>query len=208
MPELIERGHVYIAQPPLYKLTSGKKETYVKDDEELHRMLLDLALEDAELVPKHDTDKPLSGTVLRGICSDYFVVETAIERMARRYQAEVLWALSGQPQFEISAFSQPSQRDAFAQVLSEVLNVDVKTGGAAYRVSWDDQTEGVALVVDSERHGRYRQSRFLKDFFESTEYTSLTALGHRLRSEVGEAITVKRGQREKKWRPLQRRCHG
>jgi DNA gyrase subunit B len=196
MPELIERGHVYIAQPPLYKLTSGKKETYVKDDDELHRMLLDLALEDAELVPKHDTDKPLSGTVLRGICSDYFVVETAIERMARRYQAEVLWALSGQPQFEISAVSQPSQRDAFAQVLSGVLNVDANTGGAAYRVSWDDQTEGVALVVDSERHGRYRQSRFLKDFFESTEYTSLTALGHRLRSEVGEAVTVKRGQRE------------
>ena len=196
MPELIERGHVYIAQPPLYKLTSGKKETYVKDDDELHRMLLDLALEDAELVPKHDTAKPLSGTVLRGICSDYFVVETAIQRMARRYQAEVLWALSGQPQFEISAVSQPSQRDAFAQVLSEVLNVDANTGGAAYRVSWDDQTEGVALVVDSERHGRYRQSRFLKDFFESTEYTSLTALGHRLRSEVGEAVTVKRGQRE------------
>ena len=196
MPELIERGHVYIAQPPLYKLTSGKKETYVKDDDELHRMLLDLALEDAELVPKHDTAKPLSGTVLRGICSDYFVVETAIERMARRYQAEVLWALSGQPQFEISAVSHPSKRDAFAQVLSEVLNVDVNTGGSAYRVSWDVQTEGEALVVESERHGRYRQSRFLKDFFESTEYTSLTALGHRLRSEVGDAITVKRGQRE------------
>jgi DNA gyrase subunit B len=196
MPELIERGHVYIAQPPLYKLTSGKKETYVKDDDELHRMLLDMALEDAELMPGHDTARSLSGNVLRGICSDFFAVETAIQRMARRYQAEVLWALSGQPQFEISAVSQASQRDAFAQVLSEVLNVEANTGGAAYRVGWDDQTEGVALVVDSERHGRYQQSRFLKDFFESTEYTSLTALGQRLRSEVGEAITVKRGQRE------------
>ena len=196
MPELIERGHVYIAQPPLYKLTSGKKETYVKDDDELHRMLLDMALEDAELMPGHDTARSLSGNVLRGICSDFFAVETAIQRMARRYQAEVLWALSGQPQFEISAVSQASERDAFAQVLSEVLNVEANTGGAAYRVGWDDQTEGVALVVDSERHGRYQQSRFLKDFFESTEYTSLTALGQRLRSEVGEAITVKRGQRE------------
>ena len=196
MPELIERGHVYIAQPPLYKLTSGKKETYVKDDDELHRMLLDLALEDAELVPEHDTARSLSGNVLRGICSDFFAVETAIQRMARRYQAEVLWALSGQPQFEISAVSQASQRDAFAQVLSEVLNVEANTGGTTYRVGWDDQTEGVALVVDSERHGRYQQSRFLKDFFESTEYTSLTALGQRLRSEVGEVITVKRGQRQ------------
>ena len=196
MPELIERGHVYIAQPPLYKLTSGKKETYVKDDDELHRMLLDLALDDAELVPGHATARSLSGNVLRGICSDFFAVETAIQRMARRYQAEVLWALSGQPQFEISAVSQASQRDAFAQVLSEVLNVEANTGGTTYRVGWDDQTEGVALVVDSERHGRYQQSRFLKDFFESTEYTSLTALGQRLRSEVGEVITVKRGQRE------------
>ena len=196
MPELIERGHVYIAQPPLYKLTSGKKETYVKDDDELNKLLLDLALADAQIVPAHNPDAPLTGSVLRGICSDYFAVETAIHRMARRYQTEVLWALLGQAPLDVTDMTDASRREVFGQALSEVLNVDASAGGATYRVAWDDQDDGPALVVDSERHGRYRQSRFPREFFESTEYASLTALGHRLETEVGNAMTVKRGQRE------------
>ena len=196
MPELIERGHVYIAQPPLYKLTSGKKETYVKDDDELNKLLLDLALADAHIVPVHNSDAPLTGSVLRGICSDYFVVETAIHRMARRYQTEVLWALSGQAPLDVTDMTDASRREAFAQTLSEVLNAEAGAGGATYRVAWDDQDDGPTLIVDSERHGRYRQSRFPREFFESTEYASLTALGHRLETEVGNAMTVKRGQRE------------
>jgi len=196
MPELIERGHVYIAQPPLYKLTSGKKETYVKDDDELNKLLLDLALADAQIVPAHNSDAPLTGSVLRGMCSDYFAVETAIHRMARRYQTEVLWALSGQAPLAVTDMTDASRRDAFGQTLSEVLNVEAGAGGATYRVAWDDQDDGPTLVVDSERHGRYRQSRFPWEFFESTEYASLTTLGHRLETEVGNAMTVKRGQRE------------
>jgi len=196
MPELIERGHVYIAQPPLYKLTSGKKETYVKDDDELNKLLLDLALADAQIVPAHNPDAPLTGSVLRGICSDYFAVEIAIHRMARRYQAEVLWALLGQAPLDVTDMTDASRREVFGQALSEVLNVDASAGGATYRVAWDDQDDGPTLVVDSERHGRYRQSRFPREFFESTEYASLTALGHRLKTEVGNAMTVKRGQRE------------
>ena len=81
-------------------------------------------------------------------------------------------------------------------MLSEVLNAEAGAGGATYRVAWDDQDDGPTLIVDSERHGRYRQSRFPREFFESTEYASLTALGHRLETEVGNAMTVKRGQRE------------
>ena len=196
MPELIERGHVYIAQPPLYKLTSGKKETYVKDDDELHKLLLDLALEDAEIVPEHNPDAPLTGSVLRGICSDYFAVETAIQRMARRYQPEVLWALSGTASLEFTGTTNSSELETFSQTLSEVLNVHASTGGATYRVSWENQEDGATLVVDSERHGRYHQSRFSWEFFESTEYASLMALGRRLETEIGSALTAKRGQRE------------
>ena len=196
MPELIERGHVYIAQPPLYKLTSGKKETYVKDDDELHKLLLDLALEDAEIVPGHNPDSPLAGIVLRGICSDYFAVEAAIHRMARRYQPEVLWALSGMAPLDLTEMKNPTEFETFGQTLSDALNVHANTGGATYRVAWDDQEDSSTLIVDSERHGRYRQSRFAAEFFGSTEYASLTSLGQRLETEIGKALTVKRGQRE------------
>ena len=196
MPELIERGHVYIAQPPLYKLTSGKKEIYVKDDDELHKLLLDLALEDAQIVPDHNPDSPLTGSVLRGICSDYFAVETAIQRMARRYQPEVLWTLSGMASLDLPEITNPAELETFGETLSEALNVQANTGGATYRVAWDDQEDGATLVVDSERHGRYRQSRFPAEFFGSTEYASLMSLGQRLETEIGKALTVKRGQRE------------
>ena len=63
-------------------------------------------------------------------------------------------------------------------------------------MAWDDQEDGSTLIVDSERHGRYRQSRFAAEFFGSTEYASLTSLGQRLETEIGKALTVKRGQRE------------
>ena len=197
MPELIERGHVYIAQPPLYKLTSGKKETYVKDDDELQKILLDMALDGAEVVPAGNPAASLSGSVLRAICSEYFAVESAINRLSRRYQSEVLWALAKLPALKPVDLSSEAACDDLSQQLSAALNTDAGAGGGAtYRVVWERGDAEIALVVDCERHGRYRQSRFPQEFFGSTEYESLAALGARLRSEVGETPLVKRGQRE------------
>jgi DNA gyrase subunit B len=196
MPELIERGHVYIAQPPLYKVTTGKKEAYVKDDEELRRMLLDLALDGAVVTPANGEGDALSGTVLRGLCTEYFSVEAAINRMGRRYQTSVLWALSHQPRLSATELTDLAARSTFGEVLSGALNTNEGSGGGpSYRVSWDEDGPVAALVVDSERHGRYRQSRFGLEFFESTEYESLTALGERLRNSIGAAPQVGRGQR-------------
>ena len=196
MPELIERGHVYIAQPPLYKVTTGKKEAYVKDDEELRRMLLDLALDGAVVTPANGEGDALSGTVLRGLCTEYFSVEAAINRMGRRYQTSVLWALSHQPRLSATELTDLAARSTFGEVLSGALNTNEGSGGGpSYRVSWDEDGPVAALVVDSERHGRYRQSRFGLEFFESTEYESLTALGERLRNSIGAAPQVERGQR-------------
>ena len=197
MPELIERGHVYIAQPPLYKLTSGKKETYVKDDEELQKLLLDAALDGAELVPDGGSAESISGSALRGVCSEYFAVESAIARLSRRYQAEVLWALAALPHLGIEGIADEAPRNALSEALGKALNVHAGAGGGAFfRVAWEVDGPEMALVVDSERHGRYRQSRFPREFFDSTEYASLTNLGHRLQHDVGPAPTIKRGQRE------------
>ncbi|NBT28457.1 MAG: DNA topoisomerase (ATP-hydrolyzing) subunit B [Gammaproteobacteria bacterium] len=197
MPELIERGHVYIAQPPLYKLTSGKKETYVKDDEELQKLLLDAALDGAELVPAADGAVTISGAALRGLCSDYFAVEAAISRLSRRYQTEVLWALATLPHLSRDGLNEEAARSKLSDALGAVLNTNAGAGGGAnFRVTWELDGPDPALVVDSERHGRYRQSRFPPEFFDSTEYASLTSFGLRLKNEIGSAPTIKRGQRE------------
>jgi DNA gyrase subunit B len=198
MPELIERGHVFIAQPPLYKLTSGKKETYIKDDDELNRLLLDLALEGAELKPSDNDSAGFSGAGLRALCSEYFAVESAIRRLSRRYQAEVLWEMTELPFLESDSILQAEDRDQFAERLGTRLNSESGAkGGASYRVIWEEDDSSWSLVVDSDQHGRYRQSRFSSDFFGTTEYKSLTGLGHRLISEVGQAPMIRRGQKEK-----------
>jgi DNA gyrase subunit B len=197
MPELIERGHVYIAQPPLYKVTAGKKATYVKDDEELRRILLDLALDSAVLTPGDGKGASLEGAPLRALCTEYFSVESAITRMSRRYQTEVLWELARQKRFHGADLVTQEKRESLAGTLAEALNTGGRSsGGPTYRASWDLEGATAALVVDSERHGRYRQSRFTGEFFESTEYESLSALGERLRVNVGSAPKVRRGQRE------------
>jgi DNA gyrase subunit B len=116
--------------------------------------------------------------------------------MGRRYQTSVLWALSHQPRLSATELTDLAARSTFGEVLSGALNTNEGSGGGpSYRVSWDEDGPVAALVVDSERHGRYRQSRFGLEFFESTEYESLTALGERLRNSIGAAPQVERGQR-------------
>src|SRR5690242_10912246 len=92
MPTLIERGHVYIAQPPLYKLKRGKTEHYVKDDGELNSLLLTSATADAALYAEAGA-APIQGTTLETLALHYTEANLIIQRWGRRYDAEVLRTL-------------------------------------------------------------------------------------------------------------------
>ena len=97
MPELFERGHIYIAQPPLYKVKHGKSERYIKDEHELKEHLLKLALDDAELFP--GTDAPaLSQDTLAQVAKQYFLAEAVIDRLSRLIDPAVLQALLVNPE--------------------------------------------------------------------------------------------------------------
>ena len=102
MPELIERGHIYIAQPPLYKIKHGKQERYIKDDHELKQYLLGLALADAELHTQEDKP-PLTGETLEKIANEYLLAEAVIERMSRLIDSEVMHALFRHPDMDLSS---------------------------------------------------------------------------------------------------------
>ena len=96
MQELIERGHIYIAQPPLYKIKRGKQEVYVKDDAELNNYLLNAALDNANLHVTKDAPA-LSGAALETLAKDHIAVEAIIARLASRYDEAVLRTISGMP---------------------------------------------------------------------------------------------------------------
>ena len=198
MPELLERGHVFIAQPPLYKVSLRKKETYLKDDDEMNRYLLGLALEGAKLQRREEPSVALAGPELKALCTEYFAIRSAINRLARRYQAEVLWALSALA--PLGQTGQPTEQDQaeFAQLLSARLSGTVSQGGPQYRVYFDnaDDAGQWSLVVESEHHGQYRQTRLPAEFFDTQEYGSMIALGQRLDALVGSQPTVVRGDKQ------------
>ena len=101
MPQLIERGHIYIAQPPLYKLKKGKTEHYLKDEAELNAMLLKQALEDAELYGD-PAQPPMTGSALETLARRWMEVAAILRRSSRRYDQRVLEQLLYMPEVTLA----------------------------------------------------------------------------------------------------------
>src|SRR5690606_11958561 len=90
LPELIERGYIYIAQPPLYKIKKGKQENYLKDDAALEEYLTNIALEKAALLPDGESSAPIVGERLEALIQEYRTVMKAIQRQSRVFPEAIL----------------------------------------------------------------------------------------------------------------------
>ena len=193
MSELLERGHIYIAQPPLYKASQGKKEFYIKDDQELQEHLLQLALKGAEIV--YGTKKEsLSGEELASLCREYLSVEAAIERLARRYHPAMLWSLVFLPPVKTETINLKSLQQ-FAKKLQKHLQ-DHHNGVVHYeaRAEKSPTHEEPVVLVTKTLHGTTIETELNATFFASNEYQSMCLLGEKLGLiEKGE-LTVKRGE--------------
>ena len=143
MPELFERGHIYIAQPPLYKVKHGKSERYIKDEHELKEHLLKLALADAELFPAADA-AALSKETLEQVAKQYFLAEAVIDRMSRLIDAAVLQALLANPEINL-ADEQNAARSA--QRLTAALSAE----DIRIEPGYDEKTERHLLVINHNR---------------------------------------------------------
>src|SRR5690606_38383208 len=128
MPDLVERGHIYIAQPPLYKAKHGKEERYLKDDHELKEYLLRLALKDAELHP--GGHRPvLAGEALEEVARAYILAEAVIDRLSKRIDPTVLWALLKAPEISLA---DAASAEAAARTLTELCSGTGLTIEATY----------------------------------------------------------------------------
>jgi DNA gyrase subunit B len=195
MPELIRRGHVYIAQPPLYKLKSGKKERYIKDDGELQEYLLECALEDAAI--RLASASELKGGELAALCRSYFEVEQHIRRLSRRYDGRVLHALFYLPALDAALLMDKAATGQYAAALQQQL-VQQRDGGATYTVAvgFDARHNLHDLVITRTEHGTVTTSRVDNEFAGSAEYAALLALGKRLRELFAAEATVQRGDKQ------------
>jgi DNA gyrase subunit B len=186
MYTLIERGHIYIAQPPLYKVKAGKQETYVKDDQELNQWLIGAALDGARLVAG---DAEVPRETLAAAVRDYAAVADLIERLARRYDAHVLTTLARLAPVPTEA----AELERWGERFAAELNGEGLRG--RFEVAARMGTEAPLLKVDHRIHGNTQTFNFNTDFFTAPEYARIAQLRDRVRSLVADGAEVRRGER-------------
>jgi DNA gyrase subunit B len=194
MRELIERGHVYIAQPPLYKLKRGKQEHYVKDDAELNALLLTSATADAVLYPRAGA-APIEGQPLEELARHYMEANSIIQRWGKRYDSHALRAIMSLPEMTAEDFEDAEKRRRWSADLEAQLRV-LNGNGPKYRVHSQPAAEGAdaSVLVTREHHGTISTKIIHAGFFKSPEYRRLSAIGTELKDLIGPGATVERGK--------------
>jgi DNA gyrase subunit B len=194
MLQLVERGHIFIAQPPLYKVKRGKQEHYVKDDAELEALLLNTALENAAL-HVNASAPPLSGPALELLARKYVGVRAIIKRWSRRYDDRLLEQLIYMPEVTPASFAQRDWLRDWAQELDRRLNA-VNDGTRTFRVELRSTADPQAarIIVHKTEHGTPSDKFLPREFFESAEYQHIADLARTLVGLIGEGAYVTRGE--------------
>jgi len=194
MPDLIERGHVYIAQPPLYKVKRGKAERYLKDDPELDRYLMEMALEGARLYLTEDGEA-LSDERLHGMARDYLTVTGIIKRLSRRIFPEALEAMVSMPLLDAEHLATAAQAAPWVAELQTRLNASAGPQ-ESYQASVEDRDEdGFVVHLRAEAHGVESGRVIGREFFRSAEYRNLVRLGFEINQVPGTGARVERGEK-------------
>ncbi len=197
MPELIENGYIYIAQPPLYKIKKGKQERYVKDDPELNTYLLQTALDGAEL-HVNDTAPPLSGEALEQLARQHMLVNDTIQRLYRRYPEIALEKMITMPGLNDELLLDNGSMAQWFADLQQRLESD-KDSAKRFRFHFksDENESGSWRVTVTEiRHGISSDYQITRDFFETGEYKVIRTLGEQLEGLLEEGAYIKRGDKQ------------
>ena len=195
MRELVDRGHIFIAQPPLYKIAKGKQHQYLKDDEALDQFLTQSALESASIVVNPEAPA-ISGSGLEQLVNDYRAVAVTINRLSRLYSEIVLWEMVYGLSLTLEQMKEESAVNVFCEQLSERLLL-VATKGSRYSVvvRKDQERQLYFPVVKLLSHGVESETEYHHEFFSSGEYRSLIALGETLNSLIEEDGYFQRGEK-------------
>ncbi len=195
MPILFERGHIYIAQPPLYKIKKGKQEQYLKDDEALENYLLQGAL-DGTSFHVNEEAPPLSGASLETLVNEYRTVDKLINRLAMLYPTHMLKQMLYMPCLRKEQLKDPEAVRLWTHQLCDLLS-EQNVGNERYLPQIVEDREHSLFLpeVNHLLHGVENYHRFSEDFFASRDYLAITTLGDKLGSLLEEGAYIKRGER-------------
>ncbi len=192
MHELVERGHIYIAQPPLYKIKKGKQEQYVKDDDELNERLLQLALEDAGLFV--DESAPaIKGEALEKLANEFLVINNIIKRLSRRFDQDILEAML----FTSARTQELKDSSAFDWLNAAVEMANEKFNGTRNYKAQLKELEGDdwSIQITRRMHGVDTEFFFNNDFFASPENSLLFKLNQKLDGLLNDKSYIQRSDR-------------
>lgn len=195
MPELVERGHIYIAQPPLYKVKRGKQEQYVKDDNALESYLIQLALDSSQLHLAANLP-PISGEALESLLQQYNSARQIINRLARRYDHDVLSSLLFEP---MQASSEELSADGyFAWVESAIKRLNATMNGERlYKVAFRKEDDKQwAVDVSRRQHGLDHVLVMDQGLFATPELKLLMRVNQELDGLLAEGAYIQRGERK------------
>ena len=188
MPELVERGHIYIAQPPLYKAKQGREDVYLKDDHELKQHLLRVALKGAELVPGEGRPA-LSAESLGDVAREYLLAEAVIERLARLVDPAALRAILNGVRLDLSSES-TARRSAIA------LQAAIDDPEVVVEARYDATNEVHRIIVVRTHHGTPHATAIDADFLASGDAEQIRHAAEVLRDLMHPGAVVKRGEKQ------------
>jgi len=187
MPELVERGHIYIAQPPLYKVKHGRQEQYLKDGSELDAYLLRVALDGASVEP--GAGKPaISGSALEELARQYLLANSVSERLSNWMDVEALRAIADGLVLDLDT---PAAAEASALALQQALH------DAEVAAEFDARTDKHLLRISRRHHGNIKSSVITQDFVHGADYEALARAGVTFNGLLGGDALVKRGEGER-----------
>jgi DNA gyrase subunit B len=196
LPMLVERGHIYIAQPPLYKVKVGKEEQYLKDGPALDAFLLKVALKDASLQTGGANSTTLSGDTLGELARKHQVAEAVIARLRNFMDAEALRAIADGVALDLDT---TPAAEASAVALQAKLR-ELNTTGIPAEVSneFDARTDKPLLRISRRHHGNIKSSVITQDFVHGADYAALAEAANTFRGLLSpEGALVKRGEGER-----------
>jgi DNA gyrase subunit B len=188
MPDLVERGHIYIAQPPLYKVKQGKEEKYLKDDHELNEYLLQSGLKGAQLITQ-EGGEVLEDKTLRQLAREMFVTEAVIKRLTPLYEEAVLRALLEMPAIDLS---DKENTKAAAKVLRALLPYQCEIN-----VVFDKETAVHRLEVNKFFHGNLQTMSIDSEFVSTGDYRQIRKTADLLQGLIGKGASVSRGEKNR-----------
>jgi len=197
MPELVEREHIYIAQPPLYKIKKGKQELYLLDDADLGEALLQAALDDARLFVSEDAP-PMTDTAFEVLAKDYQVYQGIIARLSARYGQILLESLFSLQRVDVETLTDMEGFTSWLSQLQEYLNARSNSCESfSVRRLEPDEVGYPGLVFTRLYHGIPETNYLSIDFFRSADYNRIAVIGDKLNGLVEPGAYVSRGDKRR-----------